>query len=656
MYRIDRRPKLNLINRWHDRVHCAGVKPKQIKSYCAQQGHHISTLQIQYMIRRTEVATFQSESEDLIHYVNRESGALTRVFEKEVDGERHRFAVLTFRETELNNLKQFGDTLFIDGTMARLKLRWEVIPITAIDQHRELVSCGIMYAAITSEETLTWMLSEIWRIVEPLNILRTIVSDEDCAFIAAFRNLMQIVNQTDEHIIIHHVLCALHKQRNFMKKMQTCGLTKAEKEIAIDLFRKICYHTNNNYASHCLEQLKELNEKLCHYIEKQVEPELHQFSRSHMNGIHANGYNTTSPGESMNNMLKHDLRSGMTLRESRRHFDSVLDNHAQNAEIKRNHRRIPVGPNTILPVELYRCLGHAMATKLEKQAIMAETTVVEPLTEEDDLFTHVAFSPDHPEIEYKLNEDYCSCNTVHFLGIPCCHLLKLHKELSKPFPSDLIDQRWSIDERSGDSIDPEPITSSCSTESETEELESEVRSLVREEEDESDLPNLEPESPRDLYLRIFHLGKNIASKACQNSSIARRITGKLREMLGELIELPPDSLPSEGMEIDPGTPVVDVVDHMAHPRGRPRHIGSGHENRSRKGCKICDGTHETRECVGWKKLQDAMDEFRDYDGPRRRCRVCSAPGHNKRTCPIRLEALEYYTEGKDGTGSSEEGP
>ena len=54
------------------------------------------------------------------------------------------------------------------------------------------------------------------------------------------------------------------------------------------------------------------------------------FARSEMNGIEANGYNTSSPGESMNNLLKQGLSSAMTLRESREHFDHVLDSHEQN--------------------------------------------------------------------------------------------------------------------------------------------------------------------------------------------------------------------------------------------------------------------------------------------------------------------------------------
>ena len=638
-------------------LHSANVKPMQIKTFLEQQGHILSTLQVQYMVRSTEVASFQAETDELIDYVNEDPEALTRVFEREVDGERHRFAVLTFTKEELQHLKKFGDVIFIDGTMARLKMRWEVLPITAIDQHRGIVSCGVMYASITTEEILTWLLMEIWRILKPLDLLRTIVSDEDTAFTAAFRNLVRRMND-DEHVIVHHVLCALHKLRSFMRKMQTCGLTKLERETAVDLFRKISYHTNNDYAQHCLVELKGLNERLRRYIEENVEPELHQFARSYMNGIHTNGYNTTSPGESMNNMLKHDLRPGMTLRESREHFNRILRNHGHNAEVQRNRRRIPVETECAMPIECYQRLGRAMAAKLEKQVRLSETIEVEPLVEADDIFTHSAYSREHPEIEYKLNDSYCSCNTIRFLGIPCCHLLKLYEDNSEPFPLELIDERWILDdaprEDSGDESGSETFLFS---ESETSEGESELKVLVQEEDDERELPNLEPESPKELYLKLFHLGKNVASKACQSPKLARKIAARLREMLNQMIELPPDESPNDSEEVEPGEPVVDVVDHVARPRGRPRMIRNWKRAEKRKcleeKCNICDGGHETTECYSYERWRMAMEEYRDYDGPRRRCRVCTAPGHNKRTCPIRLEALEHCMEG-DRMESSEE--
>ena len=343
------------------------------------------------------------------------------------------------------------------------------------------------------------------------------------------------------------------------------------------------------------------------------------------------------------------------------HFNAVLRNHDHNAEVKRSRRRIPVETECAMPIDCYQRLGRAMAVKLEKQVKLSETIEVEPLVEEDDVFTHSAYSREHPEIEYKLNDSYCNCNTVRFLGIPCCHLLKLYQDISESFPMELIDERWLLDNASiGDSEGSDNESEDekgCSSESEMTVCESESRDLVQEEEDESDLPNLEPESPKELYLKLFHLGKNVASKACQSPKLARKIAARLREMLNQMIELPPDELPNDSEEVEPGEPVVDVVGHVARPRGRPRIIGNRKAAVSQKEveetCKICEREHETTECYSYERWKEAMEEYRNYDGPRRRCRICSTPGHNKRTCPIRQEALEHCMEG--GSGSSEEG-
>lgn len=628
-------------------LHAAGVKPMQIKSYLEQKGQHLSTLQIQYVIRRAEVASFQAESEELIAYMNQDPLALTRVFEREVEGELHRFAVLTFTAKELDNLKKYGDVLFIDGTMSQLRLRWEILPITGVDQHRELVSCGIMYASVTNEDVLTWLLTEIWRIIGPMDILRSIVTDEDAAFAAAFESMVKQINDDqDHHIVLKHVLCALHKQRNFTQKLQKCGLSHDLRVQAIELFRSLCYHTNNAYAEHCLEQLKGMSPKLRKYIEERVVGTLPQFARSYMNGVYSNGYNTTSPGESMNNLLKQGVTTLMSLRDSRQHFDNVLRNHDENCELRHLRRLFPVNQEGFMPVYLYRQLGAKMAAKLSKQTVSAESIVVEEI--DDPQYTHKAWHKDHEDICYRLNEQDCECNTVSFLGIPCSHLIRLYMDQGKEFPVELINERWRVDEI------PEADTPSDPPEEEDvggepgEDLDRELARGLEEEDQESDLPDDSHLNPKQMYLRMFHLGKNIASKACNDQETASRITAKLRDLLAELIELPPEVLPNDTTELvsgaNSGNEVVDVVDHIARPRGRPKKVrNSGdHLRKKRAVCKICGFDHEMKDCVAWERVCEVMEEFRDYAGPKRRCRICTEPGHNARTCPIRLDAQEYY--------------
>ena len=619
------------------RLHEARVKPMQIKTYLKDLGYDLSTLQIQYLAGSKEFDKFGTESEDLVNYMQSDARALVRTMDVRVNEQQtRRFAILTVTAKELENLRRFADVIFIDGTMAKLRMKWEVLPITAVDQHKELVCCGIMYASVTNEEVLTWMLHELWTILQPLGILRTIVTDEDAAFAAAFRAMIVGINTGPEQRVVNHVLCALHKQRNFVHKLQKCGLSKLQREVATDLFRKICYHTNNDYVQKCLEELQGMNEKLSRYVENHVVPYLAQFAKSYMTNVHANGYNTTSPAESMNNLLKQGVTKLMTLRESRVHFDKVLENHDAVC-LQRHYRRLrPTGDTGYVPLDVHRHLGAKMCKKLMMQMSAADSIVVEPV-EGNPLFTHQAYQRNHPEICYQLCETYCSCNTVRFLGIPCSHLIKLYQVSGKSFPKEMIHRRWHLEPVDDADVvpvaypaEPEPNERESSDDSDTE----------------SDLPMDEGDSSKQRYLRLFHLGKNIASKACDDPETATRVAAKMRELLAELIDLPPDELPNDATNLTSGRnsdeEVVDVVDHVARPRGRPRAIRNGGNTFAPRKCRICGRGHDTTDCFAYPDLQQQTEKFKDWAGDGRRCGICTEPGHNARTCPLKAKALTHY--------------
>ena len=55
----------------------------------------------------------------------------------------------------------------------------------------------------------------------------TIKTDEDLAFMSAFKSFITEINKNNpNHIIINHVICALHKKRNLIKKINKYGLSK----------------------------------------------------------------------------------------------------------------------------------------------------------------------------------------------------------------------------------------------------------------------------------------------------------------------------------------------------------------------------------------------------------------------------------------------
>ena len=175
-----------------------------------------------------------------------------------------------------------------------------------------------------------------------------------------------------------------------------------------------------------------------------------------------------------------------------------------------------------------------------------------------------------------------------------------------------------------------------------------IQQAMEEDEDdpEADLPMDQEESTRELYLRIYHIGKNIASKACRDQTTARRMVGKMRQLLSELVEVPAEDLPNDHVELQSAQnsdeEVVDVVDNVGRPRGRPRAIRNATDRVAAASCRICGFRHDTTACIKYAECMAVHERFRNYEGPQRRCGVCSEPGHNARRCPIKKDAIAHY--------------
>ena len=111
-------------------------------------------------------------------------------------------------------------------------------------------------------------------------------------------------------------------------------------------------------------------------------------------------------------------------------------------------------------------------------------------------------------------------------------------------------------------------------------------------------------------------------------------------------------LPNEGRHVTSAVQsddehVVDVVDNVARPRGRPRKMRNNVDRGNVVVCKICGRHHETHQCICYARMQESAARFRDYSGPQKRCSICTEPGHNMRRCPLRLDAIAHYSTPND---------
>ena len=325
-----------------DKLSNAGVKPYQIKDFLEQQGiGSLTTSQIAAIAYRKKLNEFGIQSEALINYVKQMDGTYF-VKETSIGNKTKRVAVLTFVDNEIDNLINYGDVLFIDGTQMNNELNWEVIPITGITKEMSICCCGILFTAINTQELLQWMLKCLWKNQYARSKYHTFITDEDQAFTSAFENFITHINTgIDGHINIKHVLCALHKKKNFLKHLAKCSLNHKVRNEAINMFDTLAFSTNKDLADDALVHLKNIHPKLTQYIEEEIEPLIYHFSKSHIGEHFTAGYNTTSVAESMNRMLKRSLIGKKhTLLQLRMHFSSVLKNHSDCVFLSSLHYRI----------------------------------------------------------------------------------------------------------------------------------------------------------------------------------------------------------------------------------------------------------------------------------------------------------------------------
>lgn len=164
------------------------------------------------------------------------------------------------------------------------------------------------------------------------------VTDEDSAFIPAFELFKEDRHLADSP---RHILCAMHKEANFSKKLNSCGLRRDVKSQILTLFKQVAYSDNRAFALESLEAINAFGvPRLSKYVEKHVRPLLGSFAKAFLSDTFACGVNTTSAAESMNRLLKTGMEGRRrTLVEARAWFTHRLAQHHQNLVHHIAHRR-----------------------------------------------------------------------------------------------------------------------------------------------------------------------------------------------------------------------------------------------------------------------------------------------------------------------------
>jgi hypothetical protein len=193
-------------------------------------------------------------------------------------------------------LAEFGDVVEIDRAHNPLKSNWRISPIMVYDRGRHVHCGGIVFAVYVTSNVIHWLLKVLFESCSAVaHRWKALISDEDSAFIAAVELFMQSTELPEGFA---HILCAMHKEQNFVKKVNRCGLARKDRKRVANLFRQVAYSDDRSYAQEYLDALASMDiPRLAKYIGKHITPRLSQFAKSFMPIIFTAGLNTNSAAE-----------------------------------------------------------------------------------------------------------------------------------------------------------------------------------------------------------------------------------------------------------------------------------------------------------------------------------------------------------------------
>jgi hypothetical protein len=191
-------------------------------------GHVPTREQLTVLVQNKAISPIATETEQLIAHVAEEDRTSQAFL---VDNERA--ALLTITPFESENLRRFGDVIFLDGTMIQNSLRSTTLPMTLVDESKQITSGGLLLAAFETQKIFDWLLEILADIL--VGTLRTIDTDEDSALVASADQLTGI------RLEIVHRLCTFHTRRNFQKEVLAASRDPAIQTEALSLFQTIIY-------------------------------------------------------------------------------------------------------------------------------------------------------------------------------------------------------------------------------------------------------------------------------------------------------------------------------------------------------------------------------------------------------------------------------
>ena len=386
--------------------------------------------QIRSINKKKDSELFNLQTSELIHYIDNLGGIW---FDKKGEiNKNERVALLTFTKSDIINLQDYGDVIFIDGTNVPNKLSWQCYPITVVDKKLSLQCGGVLFTALATHDIFEWFISYLSQLMESDKInrhIKTMISDEDPSFMKAV-NDFNVKNNNH----IKNIICHWHKMKNLEKKLNELHLPPEIKENVKLLFNRIARCPKKEVVLLCIKEMKNVCKELAEYVENHIEPLLPQFSRAFIEDFTL-GYNVSSLAESTNYLFKKDLTTqNYTLKEIRIEIIESFRNKNAIQRYKEYYSRKK-------PCVLKDTYGIKVSEKVK-------TLLLDSLLKSFRLISknsNVYIDPNMPDEYYQVNYPICECQKLKYSGLPCSHIMRYSIE-NRINPMSLIDKRYLLDE------------------------------------------------------------------------------------------------------------------------------------------------------------------------------------------------------------------
>lgn len=379
------------------------------------------------------------EFEELTEKVQTEGGIVQEFVQF---GKRIALFVMRRREIEM---VAYSDVLFVDATHYPNRHGWSYIPVSVLNADLQIRTLAELYTSSQDQSVYTFLFEQLHQIEEIAATLKTIITDEDSAFLAAFPQIQAIF----EGRWLTHIICAWHKGNRVRMKIDHSDLSPEKKEKLKQLVHIICYSRCTERAEAALVEfvgIAEEDETLRDYVRDHVVALRDKFAVAWLPDCFNLGYNTSSVAESNNARSKRGFTASqytvLELSESVAAAEASSEREQQFRDRLRQHNSLSL-----------RC--GVQCQELIQKKIEGSLKKAFRLIVNRNGPRYIFTDPLHEGEEFVVSGGACNCRKLEMTGLPCSHLLwvEMRKYQEGESPT-IFKPEWQMDRLHYRLVDP----------------------------------------------------------------------------------------------------------------------------------------------------------------------------------------------------------